>query len=94
MAEDANSPGSGGGGFDWSFLGAVATAIPGLVSQFDRKGQNTQLEIEQARAQAAQANADAAQKTSTNAPNITLYVVVGVVLIVLAFLFLKKPNHG
>lgn len=92
MAETAESPATGNGGFDWSFLGSVASALPGLVSQFDRKGQNTQLEIEQARAAAAQANADAAQKTSPNAPNMTLYIVIGIVLIVLAFLFLRRPN--
>jgi hypothetical protein len=83
---------TGNGNFNWSFLGNVAAAIPGLVTQFDRKGQNTQLEIEQARAAAAQANAEAAQKTSPNAPNITLYIVIGIVLIVLAFLFLRRPN--
>jgi hypothetical protein len=92
MAETAQTPTTGGGGFDFSFLGNVASALPALISQFDRKGQNTQLQIEQAKAAAAQANADAAQKTSPNAPNMTLYIVVGIVLIVLAFMFLRRPQ--
>ena len=91
MATDSEKA-TTGGGFDFSFLGSVAAALPSLVSQFDRKGAQTQLEIEQARAQAAQANAEAAQKTSPNAPNMTLYIVIGIVLIVLAFLFLRRPQ--
>lgn len=86
------SAGSSGSGFNWGFLGKVAEQVPSLVSQFDRKGKQTELEIAQANAAAAQANASTTPKSSWFSGNNLIYAIAAIIVLLLVFMFFFKKQ--
>lgn len=77
-----------GAGFNWSFLGNVADALPQVIGQFNGKFQNNQLAIAEANARAAEAQAQAATAQPRN--NTIVWVVAIISVLIIAYLLMRK----
>ena len=88
--DNTQNTGGTGGGFNFSFLSDVASAIPQITAQFNKGYQENQLAIAQANAMAAEANAT--QANAKPKSNTIIWGVAIAAIVLIALILILRSN--